>query len=98
MLIRLGYDIQFDLPFGVSFVNLLNVHPSVSKNLCEPDELIVEPALPVSLYTDSFGNLCTRFLAQQGALRLYNSTAIQVSDDPDPVEPSASEIPVEALP
>jgi len=98
MLIRLGYDIQFDLPFDIPFVSLLNVHPSVSKYLCEPDELIVEPAVPVSLYTDAFGNLCTRFLAPQGIVRLYNSTAIQLSGDPDPVEPSASEIPVADLP
>jgi transglutaminase-like putative cysteine protease len=98
MLIRLGYDIQFDLPAEVPFIGLLNVHPSRSLDLREPDELTVEPAVPVSCYADSFGNRCTRFVAKQGPLRLYNSTLIEDSGDPDPVNSSAREVPVGDLP
>jgi hypothetical protein len=48
MLIRLGFDIQFDLPLDVPFIGLVNVHPSRTKDLREPDELTVEPRLPVT--------------------------------------------------
>src|ERR1700686_4160297 len=98
MLIRLGYDIQFDLPSDISFVGLVSVHPSRSHDLREPDELTVEPAAPVTCYTDSFGNRCSRFLAPKGTVRLYNSTLIEDSGLPDPVEPSVSEVPIEDLP
>ena len=98
MLIRLGYDIQFDLPSSVPFIGLLNVHPSRSPCLREPDELTIEPVVPVSSYSDSFGNRCTRFVAQEGPLRLYNSTLIEDSGTPDPVDWSAREVPVEDLP
>src|ERR1700726_4979319 len=98
MLIRLGYDIQFDLPSDVPFVGLVSVHPSRSHVLREPDEVTIEPAAPVTCYTDSFGNRCTRFLGQKGVVRLYNSTLIEDSGAPDPVNLSAREMDVQDLP
>ena len=98
MLIRLGYDIQFEIPADIPFVGLVSVHPSRLQDLREPDELTVEPATPVTSYIDSFGNRCSRFLARKGAVRLYNSTLIEDSGTPDPVNPSAREVPIEDLP
>lgn len=98
MLIRLGYDIQFDVPLDVPFVGLVNVHPSRVQDLHEPDELRIEPSVPITSYLDLFGNRCTKFLARRGRLRLYNSTLIEDSGEPDPVNSSAREIPVEYLP
>jgi len=98
VLIRLGYDIEFDLRGDVPFVCLVNVHPSRVQNLLEPDILTVDPDTPVRTYIDSFGNRCTRFLGHKGNIRLYNSTLIEDSGDPDPVNPSAREVPVELLP
>jgi len=98
MLIRLGYDIQFEVPADVPIVGLVSVHPSRFLDLREPDELKVEPATPVACYTDSFGNRCSRFLAPKGTVRLYNSTLIEDSGLPDPVDPFAREVPIENLP
>src|ERR1700722_18227810 len=89
MLIRLGYDIQFEVPQSVPFVALLNVHPSRVQDLHEPDELTVEPGVAVSRYVDLFGNRCTKFVAPAGPLRLYNSTLIEDSGEPDAVDRSA---------
>ena len=44
MLIRIGYDIQFDVPASAPIVTLLHVHPSRDKDLIEPDALHIEPA------------------------------------------------------
>ena len=49
-------------------------------------------------FIDSFGNRCTRFVAQQGPLRLSNSTLIYDSGLPDRLSPDAREIPVQELP
>jgi transglutaminase-like putative cysteine protease len=98
MLIRLGYDIRFELPLDVPFIGLVNVHPSRVQDLREPDELILEPAVPITRYIDSFGNRCTKFLANKGPLRLYNSTLIEDSGEPDAVNHSARELPVDQLP
>jgi transglutaminase-like putative cysteine protease len=98
MLIRLAYDIRFELPAQVAMVALLNVHPSRTSDLLEPDELRIEPNVEVSHYIDSFGNRCARFVAPPGPLRLSNSTLIQDSGDPDPYNWYARESAVGDLP
>jgi transglutaminase-like putative cysteine protease len=98
MLIRLAYDIQFQIPASVAMVALLNVHPSRVPDLLEPDELETEPRLEVANYIDSFGNRCSRFVAPPGPLRLSNSTLIRASDNPDEVNLSARQMSVGDLP
>ncbi len=98
MFIRLGYDIEFDLPAPVAMVAMLSVHPSRTADLRAPDEMGIEPAVPLTSYMDGFGNRCTRFVAPQGALRLSNTTLIEDSGIPDPVSPNAREHPVGELP
>jgi transglutaminase-like putative cysteine protease len=98
MLIRVGYDIEFDLPEDVPFIGLVNVHPSRVNDLLEQDELIVSPNRQITKYIDSFGNRCTRFHAEKGAIRLFNSALIEDSGLPDPVNPFARELPVAELP
>jgi transglutaminase-like putative cysteine protease len=98
MLIRLGYDIQFQLPWDVPMVALLNVHPSREKDLLEPDELHIEPAVRQDVYFDSFGNRCVRFFVPFGQIRLSSSTLIQDSGLLDEVDVSAPEVPVQNLP
>jgi transglutaminase-like putative cysteine protease len=79
-------------------VAILNVHPSRTLDLREPDELRIEPFVNSGWYIDHFGNRCTRFLASQGKLRIWNSTLIQDSGDPDPVDYMARQLPVQELP
>jgi transglutaminase-like putative cysteine protease len=98
MLIRLGYDIQFEAPVRTPMVVLLNVHPSRERDLREPDQLRIEPDVNMENYLDSFGNRCCRFVAPSGSLRLSNSTLIEDSGEPDPQNPAARELPVEQLP
>jgi transglutaminase-like putative cysteine protease len=102
MLIRLGYDIQFEIPAAVPMVAMLNVHPSRVHDLIEPDELLTEPKLEVSNYVDGYGNRCARFVAPQGNLRLSSSALIRDSGEPDAVnlsarEPSVADLPHEML-
>jgi transglutaminase-like putative cysteine protease len=98
MLIRVGYDIQFQISQPVAFVAHLRVHPSRQADLDHSDEPVVEPNIKVEEYEDSFGNLCSRFQAPEGPLRLSCSAVIQDSGLPDPVAPEAQEIPVCDLP
>ena len=98
MLIRLAYDIQFEIPAEVAMVTLLHVHPSRAGDLLEPDELQTEPRLEVTIYQDSFGNRCARFVAPPGHLRLSSQTLIQDSGLIDPANFSARESAVGELP
>jgi transglutaminase-like putative cysteine protease len=98
MLIRLGYDIQFNIPAPVAMVGVLHVHPSRVQDLREPDELTIEPGLKIENYLDSYGNRCSRFLAPAGPLKITNSTLIEDPGTPDLVSLNAQEHPVNELP
>jgi transglutaminase-like putative cysteine protease len=98
MLIRLAYDLQFDIPAPVAMVALLSVHPSRALDLLELDELQTEPRVETTYYLDGFGNRCARFVAPQGQLRLFNSTLIRDSGLPDEVNWMARETAVGDLP
>ena len=98
MLIRVGFDIQFDLPADTAMIALLSVHPSREWDLLEPEELKIEPRVRLGTYTDSFGNRCTRFVAPQGRLKLSSSTLVRDSGRPDEVNDNACETPVGDLP
>ena len=76
MLIRLGYDICFNVPARVPVISLLYVHPSRTLDLRAPDEMHAEPWSPLENFYDSFGNRCARFIAQPGQLRLHSTGLI----------------------
>jgi transglutaminase-like putative cysteine protease len=98
MVIRLGYDIELELSRPMTVVAVLNVHPSRTADLIEPDDLRLSPGAIRDEYLDSFGNRCTRISAPEGTLRLWNATLIRDSGEPDPVHPDAEQIPIERLP
>ncbi len=98
MLIRLGYELVFQVPARTPMVLMLYTHPSRAGSLRAGDWIRVEPDAAVEIYTDAFGNYCGRLVAAAGKLRLWNSTLIEDSGGLDPVRPYAPQTPVENLP
>jgi transglutaminase-like putative cysteine protease len=98
MLIRIGYDIQFDVVAEVPIVALLKVHPSREQDLVEPDAVLTEPNFPVEIFTDTFGNRGARMLAPAGRIRFHTSTLIRDPGLPDEQGFDAQEVPVQDLP
>jgi transglutaminase-like putative cysteine protease len=98
MLIRLGYEMLFNIPQPVAMVALLSVHPSREADLRAPDLVNTDPYVSSVRYRDGFGNTCTRFLAPPPTLRLWNSTLIETSGETDATNYCALQHPVEQLP
>jgi transglutaminase-like putative cysteine protease len=98
MLIRLGYDLEFEIPAPVSVLTMLYIHPSRAGDLLEADEMKVTPEVPVQDYIDGFGNRVGRLLAPAGMLRLTGSTLISEPEETDPVNWGAIQHPIEDLP
>jgi transglutaminase-like putative cysteine protease len=98
MLIRLGYELVFHVPAPVPMQLMLYVHPSRADALRESDGVRTEPEVPVEEFRDSFGNRCGRILAPAGRMRLWGSTLVEDSGEPDPVAPDARQHAVEDLP
>ena len=98
MFIHLGYDLTFTIPAPVSMMFLLYTHPSRTASLTMPEQLRVEPEVPVEEFTDWFGNHCGRLVAPAGRLRLWYDNVAEDTGLPDPVHPEAPQHQVEDLP
>ena len=98
MLIRIGYDISFQLANPTPMIVMLYVHPSRQKDLQAPEDLKVEPTVPLQTYKDSFGNICGRLLAPAGTIRFTLDTLIRDNGEPDPESPGALQHNIEDLP
>ena len=98
MLIRLGYEMQFQVPAPTPMLLMLYVHPSRADALRGPDRVAVEPATPVKEFADAFGNRCGWLIAPPGQVSLKGDTLIETGAQPDPVLPGLPQHPVEELP
>jgi transglutaminase-like putative cysteine protease len=98
VLLRIGYDVTYECPQPTPMLLMLNVHFSRVSDLVVPDQLIVNPSVPVNAYRDLFGNWCMRIVAPAGITRLHTLATVHDSGLPDPVSPMARQVPVESLP
>jgi transglutaminase-like putative cysteine protease len=98
MLIRIGYEIVFDIPAPVPILLVLSTHPDRAGTIRRPGRLRVEPEVPIEEFTDSFGNTCGRIVAPPGQLRLWDDAIVEDSGLPDEFAPHAIQHPVQDLP
>jgi transglutaminase-like putative cysteine protease len=98
MQIRIGYELIYECVQPTPMILNLNVHYTRASDLYAPDVLTADPAVPMSMYRDGFGNWCTRLVAPAGRIRLTADAVVRDSGLPDPVALDALESPVEALP
>ena len=102
MLIRIGYDITVSFYAPTPVIHMLYMHPTRKSSVKKPEQLILEPAIPVEDFIDSFGNRCGRLVAPAGRLRLRNDAIVEDSGLPDAtdvnaVQHSLSELPTDTL-
>jgi transglutaminase-like putative cysteine protease len=98
MHLRTGYELVYSFPQPTPVILVVNVHESRVADLVVPDQLITEPAIPVTSYRDGFGNDCKRLIAPAGRLRLTADAVIRDSGQPDEILPAAWQHFVEDLP
>jgi transglutaminase-like putative cysteine protease len=98
MQIRVGFEMLYEFVGRTPMVLMLNVHPSRAADIIRPDQLRIAPTLPVTRYTDAFGNICTRLVAPPGQLEIATDALVADSGLPDLVEPNARQHEVAELP
>jgi transglutaminase-like putative cysteine protease len=97
MLIRVGYELIFDLKEPVAMSLLLDIHPDRAGDILAYRSGI-NPEIDAHSFVDSFGNICTRIKAPAGKLRLWADGIVRDSGETDPVSPDAMAHQVEDLP
>jgi transglutaminase-like putative cysteine protease len=84
MLLSVGFEMAFSFPQPTAMVVMLHVHPSRAAIIRKPEQLEVEPRVPVSGYIDSFGNRCSRLVVPAGRAMFRNNALVEDNGQPDP--------------
>jgi len=98
MQIRVGFEMLYEFVGRTPMVLMLNVHPSRALDVITPDHLRITPSLPVTRYSDMFGNVCTRLVAPPGQVEISTDALVWDSGLPEAVEPNARQHEVAELP
>jgi transglutaminase-like putative cysteine protease len=98
MQIRIGYELQFDVPQRTPMQLMLYVHPDQAKALRYPEKIVVDPATRVEDFIDGFGNRAARILAPAGSVRIRYDNVIEDPGLPDAGFDGLPLTPVHALP
>jgi transglutaminase-like putative cysteine protease len=98
MLIRIGYEISFQVPQPTPMVLMLNTRPERAADLLAPDYIHSNPSLPIHQYYDLFGNLCSRVMVPPGETTFHTSTLIRDPGVLDDYNPDAAQHAVQDLP
>jgi transglutaminase-like putative cysteine protease len=98
MKIRFGYRLEFYCPQATPMILMLHAHPSRIHDLIRPDNMRLDPRIPVRIYHDDFGNTCTRIEAPAGLTTISTDAVIKDSGLPEPEFPMAQEHPINILP
>jgi transglutaminase-like putative cysteine protease len=98
MQIRVGFEIIYDCPQPTPMILTLNVHFTRVSDLVGRDDLVIDPAVPMAAYRDSFGNWCTRIVAPAGLTRISANALVNDSGAPDVSAHHARQLAVQDLP
>lgn len=98
MIIKIGFDIEFELPATTPMILMLYVHASRQGDLRTPEKIVIEPEIVPTDFTDLFGNRCARIVAPAGNLRLSLEALIEDDGQPDEQHRDALQHKVEELP
>ncbi len=83
MLIRVGFEIAFTFPEPTALVLMLSLHPSVEARVRSPENLRVEPSVPIVSYSDLYGNRCSRITVPAGRSTFFNDAIVEDDGKPD---------------
>ena len=98
MLIKIGYELVFDVPAPTPMSLTLFLRPEIAHVLQRPEFLQTDPIVPVDTFLDHFGNRVGRIVAPAGKLRLFYDNVAFDSGEPEPSIEGAMLHPVNYLP
>lgn len=98
MLIRFGYDLKLRCAQPTPMISLLAVHPERRGDLRGEEAFLITPETESATYRDLYGNICRRFTAPVGDVRIWGDGVIEDAGLIDEADFAAEEIPVAELP
>jgi transglutaminase-like putative cysteine protease len=82
MRLRISCDLKFEIPEPTPFILMLRPR-SGAQQWVEREEYKISPRIPVFEFTDNYGNLCQRLIAQPGLFSISTSADVVTSNTID---------------
>jgi transglutaminase-like putative cysteine protease len=98
ILIRLGFEVALDFIKPASVVMMTYLHPSQLHMIRKPERLTLQPHVPVSEYTDLYGNRCGRAFVPAGKVVFASDAVVENDGQPDMQVPNAFQFSIQDLP
>ena len=98
MLIRAGFNIEFDAAAQTPLLALLSIHPSRNRSLRTPHRIETSRGVPTYDVPDAFGNICTRLTIPAGGIALSADFIVEDDGLVDVRAPDAPVMLVDRLP
>jgi transglutaminase-like putative cysteine protease len=96
--IRFGCEIAYSCKGPTPMVLALTATPARSQRLLKRDVIQTQPKVPLTRFLDDFGNICTRFTAPAGVIRIRADGLLKDSGRPEIADWDARETPISDLP
>jgi len=96
MLLRTSCDLTFDITVPTPFILMLRPR-SGSNQWIISEEYKIVPSVPVTEFTDIYGNLCQRLIAPAGHFSIHTTAEVMTSDHVDEA-PGAPFVEIQNLP
>jgi len=96
MWFRASCQFHFDIEVQTAFMLMLRPR-SGAQQWIGREEYRLDPQVPVSEFTDGYGNLCQRLIANPGGFSVYTMAEVRTSDHVD-IAPGAPFVDVQNLP
>ena len=82
MWLKTRCTLDFDVPQPVPFVLMLRPRSGAQQWIAR-EEYRLTPSVPVTEYTDAYGNLCQRLVAPAGPFEIHTEAEVMTADDID---------------
>lgn len=96
MWLRTSCDLTFDITVPTPFILMLRPRSGANQWIAS-EEYKIMPGVPVSEFTDIYGNLCQRLIAPPGTFSIHTAAEVMTSDHVDQA-PGASFVEIQNLP
>ena len=96
MWLRTRCDLSFDITIPTPFILMLRPRSGAQQWIAR-EEYRVIPSVPVYEFTDMYGNLCQRLIAQPGAFEIHTDAEVMTADNVDQA-PEAPFVEIQNLP
>jgi transglutaminase-like putative cysteine protease len=96
--IRFGFETAYSCEAPTPMVLALTAAPGKSQRLLKRDVIQTQPRVRLTQFEDDFGNICTRFTAPAGIIRIRADGILKDSGRPEGVDRDARETPIAELP